>query len=154
MNKGVFVFKKICFTLAALVVTLAMAAVPVNAESGSWGFASTEISPIVSDAVTPQATCSAGYLCVWVNRNFGGAKRSIFSDDSDWSNNPQSQCRNGTWSDCASTAWNNGNFCDVQLWNLPNYRNQALLVERGEIFTDLSAVFFNDAATSNLWVNC
>lgn len=149
-------YKRVISVVAALFAVLAIAtAVPANAEPGPNASAAAQISPIVTDSISPQAReCASGDLCFWVNAGYSGARGRVSGNNPNWTDFAQSSCRNGTWSDCASSVWNNGQRCDVQLWSQPNYVDQVRTVRRGASFDDLRSIYFNDATTSNKWVNC
>jgi hypothetical protein len=140
-------------TLFALVAATATASLPANADP-SPGSAAGRLSPIVNMPVSPQAACWGGYLCFWVDTYYEGAQGGVQYDNRNWAAFPQSQCRSGTWTDCASSLINAGNHCDVELWNLPDYREIRLLVRRGDVNPNLVRSVFNDAASSNRWVYC
>jgi|SRR5215475_9948781 len=73
-----------------------------------------------ADATGPitvtDTSCAGGDLCFWVNINKGGAKGRVSGNNDYWTW-PQTQCQEGTWSNCASSIWNNGNTCDVWVFD-------------------------------------
>jgi hypothetical protein len=150
------VFKKTFLLLVAAVAMLgAVLALPANAEPVA-GSASARVSPIASDAVSPQVrVCDGGDLCFWVDYNYQGARGRVEGNNPRWADFPQPACtRHRNWSNCASSVWNNGDRCDVELWSQPNYVDQFRVLRRGDSWADLRDVMFNDAIDSNRWVNC
>jgi hypothetical protein len=49
----------------------------------------------------------------------------LFGKNSDWSTFKHAACPNGTWSNCASSVYNNGDNCRAQLWNAVGFKNTA-----------------------------
>jgi hypothetical protein len=154
--------------IGAAAVTLCLGAVmPATASA-------TPAAPATANAVSEQAAspnvtpiCPAGSLCFWVDQNYGGPRGQFSGDNPAWGSYPQSQCQdgsgggpysNGTWNDCASSLYNNGNSDAVQVWRDSNYRSDSTCVPRGTLWASLpkwqtnSGEPMNDEISSNRWV--
>ncbi len=71
---------------------------------------------------------------------------------------PQASCANGTWNNCASSIQNNGNNCDVNVYDFAGYSGASLRITRGTYISNLSGYWitypfdsWNDDIQSNRW---
>ncbi|WP_329205796.1 peptidase inhibitor family I36 protein [Streptomyces sp. NBC_00683] len=110
------------------------------------------------------AGCTAGNLCFWVNDNWNDGPGRLYGDNPDWGVYSHSTCQTGTWADCASSVYNNGNSCTATVYYLENYRAPKLTISRQSGYSSLSAVQlgydddgnwvpgnWNDNIRSNKW---
>jgi hypothetical protein len=77
------------------------------------------------------ASCPASYLCVWVNSNFGGDRGKFEDKNTNWTEFKDHECyypaaahdADGTWNDCASSAYDNGTSSTpyAVVWQNVNY---------------------------------
>jgi hypothetical protein len=115
-----------------------------------------QLAPEVSLAPTGAAgvldsSCDAGYLCFWVHADYLGARGRFAGNNAHWSNYPQSQCQDGNWNDCASSAKNRGTSCTAHLHQHSSYGGDRHSIGRGVNRPHLSTYNFNDKASSNSW---
>jgi Peptidase inhibitor family I36 len=104
-----------------------------------------------------------GDLCFWVNIGWGGAKGHVAGNNGNWAVFPQAQCAGGTWNDCASSAFNDGNFDAVRLRQDVNGGGGFFCIPKGVGYSNFTRLAFsnganlNDAVSSNYWqgtANC
>lgn len=104
-----------------------------------------------------------GDLCFWVNIGWGGAKGHVAGNNGNWAVFPQAQCAGGTWNDCASSAFNDGNFDAVRLRQDINGGGGFFCIPKGVGYSNFTRLSFsnganlNDAVSSNYWqgtANC
>jgi hypothetical protein len=102
-------------------------------------------------------SCAPGDLCFWVHADKGGAKGRVSGNNTAWGW-PQASCANGTWNNCASSIQNNGNNCDVNVYDFAGYSGASLRITRGTYISDLSGYWitfpfdsWNDDIQSNRW---
>jgi hypothetical protein len=111
----------------------------------------------IGGAVTQDTGCAPGDLCFWVDTNKGGAKGRVSGNNQSWGF-PQASCTNGTWNDCASSIQNNGESCDVNVYENAGYGGHKLTIRRGDYISDLTGYWitfpidsWNDDIQSNRW---
>ncbi|WP_327371257.1 peptidase inhibitor family I36 protein [Streptomyces sp. NBC_01217] len=105
------------------------------------------------------AGCTAGNLCFWVNDNWNDGPGRLDGNNPDWGVYSHSTCGSGTWEDCASSLYNNGNNCTAHVYYLENYQTPKLSISRQSGYNSLSAVplgygvsgNWNDNIRSNNW---
>ncbi|MER5897561.1 peptidase inhibitor family I36 protein [Streptomyces sp. NPDC001876] len=105
------------------------------------------------------AGCTAGNLCFWVNDNWNDGPGQLYGNNADWGVYSHSTCSTGTWEDCASSLYNNGNSCVASVYFLENYQTPKLSISRQSGYNSLSAVplgygvdgNWNDNIRSNKW---
>lgn len=148
---------RVVTVLSALVLTVAgLVLVPASPAAATQNTLAS-VAPITSVAVAGREDCPRGYVCFWVNPNFGGAMGKLAGNNLDWSAFGQSQCASGTWDDCASSTFNNGNDCAVDLYTGKAYTGHNLWEQRGSYRANLSldrdpdGKPFNDRFSSNVW---
>lgn len=120
-----------------------------------------------SSDVSPMAwtDCPLTYFCVWVDGDYEGPRGQFKESNLSWGSFFQSACPSGTWSDCASSGFNNGTSgMGVVVWNEPghDHGNSRCLPKgwRHPYFTqvhwnDNAAQNINDKISSNQWTwNC
>jgi len=116
------------------------------------------IAPQSSQAVAAANPCGLpGSLCFWVDIGWGGHKGHVAGNNGNWGVFPQAQCNGGTWNDCASSAFNDGNFDAVRLRQDINGGGGFFCIARGLGYSDFRKLHFsngaglNDAVSSNYW---
>ncbi|MFD3583275.1 peptidase inhibitor family I36 protein [Streptomyces sp. NPDC058683] len=94
------------FRLAAVLAATALAAFIGLTLPGSA--AAADGHSAASAAVSPQAVsdCPNTWFCFWQDANYSSTPGKVQGDNADWRRFSHSGCYNGTWSDCASSAWN------------------------------------------------
>jgi hypothetical protein len=152
--------------IGAAAVTMCLGAVlPATASATPAAPAAT--NAVSHGAVTPNATplCPAGSLCFWVDQNFGGARGQLSGNNTDWGVFTQPSCQdgagggpysNGTWNDCASSLFNNGNSDAVMVYRDSGYRSNSYCVPKGVSRAALpvwpsTSEPMNDEISSNQW---
>ena len=116
----------------------------------------------VKAALAPPAGCSSGNICFWRNANWGDGPGELSDRNPNWGVFAHQACPNHTWSNCISSAYNNGVSCSAVLWAGTNYtgdsRTHSLTLDRGgyEInmaANEVSGNAFNDVISSNSWAS-
>jgi hypothetical protein len=108
--------------------------------------------------------CPSTYLCFWVNADWGGAMGKVAGTNPWWGARPaftQSQCKSGTWNDCASSLVNHGEFDNAIVYQNINYGGGSQCIEIGTTFyIDLAHNTYqsngqsmNDSISSNQWTS-
>ncbi len=133
--------------LAASAVPAAASALPVPA---------THAAP---NAPAASATCVSGYFCFWVNAGYVGARGQLAGNNSNWTVFAQSQCKGGTWNDCASAGYNDGSSGDgVIVYQNAGFGGGAFCFPQFSVAPNFTQYEFsngaglNDAVSSNQWV--
>jgi hypothetical protein len=151
-------FRKLAVVLAVLVAAVAFSPMATAA----IGTAPAHTGPAAAAALAPEVavhdqpgvqitSCEDGYLCFWVNADYLGARGRFAGNNAHWSNYPQSQCQDGNWNDCASSAKNRGTQCTAHLHQHSSYGGERHDIGRGGNRPHLSAHNFNDKTSSNSW---
>lgn len=102
--------------------------------------------------------CTAGNLCFWNNVDYNDGPGQLSGTNADWFDFPHSSCPNGTWADCASSVYNNGNSCTARVWYLTSFGSPHLDIPRGTGYPHLTWVptglgnSWNDNIRSNSWI--
>ncbi|WP_420313611.1 peptidase inhibitor family I36 protein [Actinopolymorpha alba] len=111
------------------------------------------IAPDSTPDVTPAGyyDCPAGYLCAWVDTDYRGRMGQWSGNNRHWSAFSNSTCQTGSWNDCASSARNNGRYCDVLMYEHAGYGGTPWLLWRGEGQSNLGRRGANDKISSNSW---
>ncbi|MBU2668097.1 peptidase inhibitor family I36 protein [Actinoplanes bogorensis] len=68
--------------------------------------------------------CDSGSFCVWVNANFNDGPGQWPNNSNNylsWSHASCGYLNLRTWNNCASSVFNNGNNCNIQLYDDVNY---------------------------------
>jgi hypothetical protein len=143
--------------LFGVVAPAAMAATPAAAKA-----VPSNSAPAVVPAATPAAApagCSAGNVCFWNNINYNDGPGELSGTNASWFGFSHSSCPGGSWADCVSSIYNDGNSCTARLWYLTNFGSPSFTVARGTGYTNLtqlgtgiSGVSWNDNIESNDWV--
>jgi len=143
---------------------VSLAAVPAQASSqGTASHASAQAADRAA-AVAAFDGCPSTYLCFWVNASRGGAEGEVAGSNPDWADFAQSQCKSGTWNDCASSLVNNGTSGLGALeYENTNYKvsdgGDPLCMYDGEYIANLANGYYywtdgtsmNDSISSNNW---
>ncbi|MFI5841868.1 peptidase inhibitor family I36 protein [Catenuloplanes sp. NPDC051500] len=100
------------------------------------------------------ANCGATYLCFWNNTNYSDGPGKVSGSNTNWGNFSHSSCPDGTWSDCASSIYNNGTSCVAHVYYYENYGAPVLNVSRGSGYASLGTISgydWNNNIRSNNW---
>lgn len=119
-------------------------------------------------AASPNAMsdCPAGYLCAWVDGNFGRDRAQFAGDNEAWGLFSDPECvypsgggpfSNGTWNDCASSLYNHGNYDGVIVYRDNQYQSYSDCLPLGTSiqympFWPNTSETMNDEISSNKWV--
>jgi Peptidase inhibitor family I36 len=99
------------------------------------------------------ATCGAGYLCLYVDKNFYGSMGQFRQDNANLALIPKTG--GGTWNDVASSARNNGTTGrTVTLYRDKGYYTggtSPVCIGKGYTVANLTTYGLNDAASSIFW---
>lgn len=117
------------------------------------------VSPVTGPVtINGAADCPSGHVCFWSDPQFKGRMGRLAGNNSDWSVFPQEDCAaTRNWENCASSTFNNGNQCTVNLYKDPRYGGTYLWEQRGSLRYDLHydrdqyGQSFNDTISSNKW---
>jgi Peptidase inhibitor family I36 len=147
--------KKLAIVFAAVVTAAAFAqpaGAVIAAPTGSTA-ATAHLAPetTLKEAATTDSSCEASYLCFWVHADYLGPRGRFAGNNPHWSSYPQSQCQDGNWNDCASSAKNRGTSCTAHLHQHSTYGGDRHSIGRGGNRPHLSAYGFNDKTSSNSW---
>jgi peptidase inhibitor family I36 len=124
--------------LFALVVGLGQ---PVSAAPNDGQTLTTAV-PVAAVAVPPG--CSSGNLCFWNGADYGDGPGELSGSNSNWRAFSHSSCRkpnnpsDRTWSDCASSIYNNGTSCTAVVWLAAGYGEGHEALARGQGVRNLS----------------
>jgi hypothetical protein len=152
--------KRILGVLAALLLALTLTPAVAQAAGNSGGGSGSSAAALAPEVkatgeITPAQTCAAGDLCFWVHINYGGARGRVAGNNTNWGVFSQSQCANGTWSNCASSIINNGTQCTAYQYDGTSYGGDWMYLLRGannpDLRTTISAGNWNDRISSNRW---
>lgn len=120
-------------------------------------------APVAASSVTPlaiPASCAPhhGDLCIYNNANYNDGPGLFAGPNPDWTIFPHASCPSGTWNDCVSSLWNNGNTDAVGLYQNINYGGAGVCWEKGTGAANLNGVDYpgtninmNDTFSSNFW---
>lgn len=121
-------------------------------------------SAVRSFAVHPMsdpADCPSTYLCMWVDKNWVGKMGKVNGNNKSWTGSAfaQSYCAGGTWNDCASGLYNNGQYDEVEVFQDANYLGGHGCIPIGTTaYADLADYTWgqngepvNDSISSNYW---
>lgn len=129
-------------------VTTASAAASHAAVAKAAGHTAAGPGPSVPGSYT---SCPASDLCFWVNANWGGDMGRFAGSNPWWGDYSQSQCRGGTWNDCASALYNNGTQDNAIVYQNINYGGQAQCIEqRTTFYSDLAHNYYDNGSGSNM----
>jgi hypothetical protein len=105
------------------------------------------------------SVCPSTYLCFWVNSGFTANWGKFAGNNPSWGAYSQSECKGGTWNDCASSLYNNGEHDQALVWQNNSYKGGYTCVARGTtMYSNLanwtysdSSASMNDSISSNDW---
>ncbi|MDQ0598844.1 hypothetical protein QF037_003189 [Streptomyces canus] len=144
--------KRLLSVAAGAVLAVAGLAGTSAASSGGVAGTSAALPSSVAIAAAPVG-CDSGNLCFWNGENYTGAGPGELSGrNSNWGVFGQSACPNGTWSDCASSAYNNGVSCNAVMWTGTNYSGGFYRLSRGSGETQFASSH-NNNFSSNSWIS-
>lgn len=120
------------------------------------------VAPVTAPVNAPVTTngladCPGGYVCFWVDWHYEGPMGKLYGNNTNWSVFSQPECDRQNWEDCASSTFNNGNECAVNLYKDPGYGGEFLWEQRGSVRYNLNnnkdkyGRSFNDTISSNKW---
>jgi hypothetical protein len=108
---------------------------------------------------SPWEGCDPTYFCFWVNAFYGGDMGVFQGDNPVWGDYADAECQTGTWSNCASSAINNGTSGDaVEMYEGNYYTGESWCVPDNSAVADFAGFTYengdqlNDSVNSNLWV--
>jgi hypothetical protein len=146
----------IATALAAVsAATLTLTAIPGAAQAAA----------VDRESLSPEAwtDCPQTYFCVWVDGNYQGPRGQFQDSNPSWGSFYQSACRSGTWSDCASSGFNNGTSgMGVVVWDESGYYGHSRCLPKGwrhpyftQVYWGDGSANINDKISSNEWSwNC
>jgi hypothetical protein len=151
--------RRLSVVLVALVLGAAglvlVPALPATAAAAALASVAPATEPVT---INGAADCPSSYVCFWSDPQFKGRMGKLAGNNPTWSVFPQPDCgRTRNWEDCASSTFNNGNRCSVNLYKDPDYRGTYLWEQRGSLRYDLNhdkdqhGLSFNDTISSNKW---
>ncbi|MFC8424801.1 peptidase inhibitor family I36 protein [Streptomyces sp. NPDC057236] len=119
----------------------------IAAVLGTAALAGLGIAVTATPASAAWTDCSSGALCAYLGDNGAGDPGEVFGDNT---NLLQYNKFNN-----AESVYNNGNDCDVRIYNGTGYTGSSFLLLRGYVISNLdsyrSGIFADDLA-SNRWV--
>src|SRR5262249_39547879 len=150
-------------TLSALCLVAALVAMPIAAFAQPAPVASTKVTGVSGSSgpgmiIAAPAGCGSGALCFWRGNNTPGGTQGpgqLAGRESKLAVVSHPSCQTGTWNNCASYAFNNGNNCTAVMWDGTGYTfgaAGAVWIDRG-FGVDLTTLGFNDKASSNSWIS-
>ncbi|MGP4013813.1 peptidase inhibitor family I36 protein [Streptomyces sp. 4N124] len=160
------IWTRITTAVAAIAITaLTLAALPGAAQASDLG--GNASSPVVAESapaesapangssdVSPQAwtDCPLTYFCVWVDGNYQGPRGQFEESNLSWGSFYQSACPSGTWSNCASSGFNNGTSgMGVVVWDEPGHdHGHSRCLPKGWRHPYFTQVHWNDNPTQNI----
>jgi hypothetical protein len=146
--------------LFTLVLSMAgLVAIPTSAAAARANDAVASVAPVTSAmTATSKGACPASYVCFWVDAYYSGPMGKFQGNNANWGSYTQSSCQTGTWENCASSTFNNGNSCAVNLYMGRSYDGSYLWEQRGSFRDNLAydldqnGKSFNDTISSNYWM--
>jgi Peptidase inhibitor family I36 len=115
-------------------------------------------TPLASGAPSAQSDCPAGDFCVWVNAGYSDGPARFAGNNANWLDFSHSTCQTGTWSDCASSGYNHGNYDAVEVYRDINYGGDSACLPLGWSLSNCAGYVwpgtgdnFNDSISSNYW---
>ncbi|WP_143674230.1 MULTISPECIES: peptidase inhibitor family I36 protein [Streptomyces] len=114
------------------------------------------LAPSAQAAVT-DCPNESGYLCFWVNANYGGAMGKVSGNNTYWGNFTGGCNSTQRWNDCASAIRNEGLSCEAVVYEAANYGGSSWVINRDTQAADLtkwgkpSGGNWNDVISSNNW---
>ena len=118
--------------LFALVVGLGQ---PVSAASNDSPTLTATVS--VAAAAAPPG-CSAGNLCFWNDTARTDGPGELSGTNSNWAAFSHSSCPSNTWTNCASSLYNNGTSCTAVVWLTAGFTEGREFLGRGQGVTNLA----------------
>jgi hypothetical protein len=149
--------RPLVIALYALVLNLAGLVLAPASPAAAAKNTLASVAPVTDVVVTGKADCPGGYVCFWVHAYYQGPMGKLAGNNLSWGAFPQSQCATDTWEDCASSTFNNGNSCAVDLYTGRAYTGYNLWEQRGSYRDNLAlnrapdGQSFNDRISSNVW---
>ncbi|MEU9199298.1 peptidase inhibitor family I36 protein [Streptomyces sp. NPDC048332] len=114
---------------------------------GTAALAGLAIAATATSASAAWSDCSSGALCAYLGDSGAGDPGEVFGDNS---NLEQYNKFNN-----AESVYNNGNNCDVRIFNGTGYTGSYWVLERGYVVSNLDTFrngIFADDLASNRWV--
>jgi hypothetical protein len=172
--KGTTVSNQFTHVRGRFVVVLAVAAAAallgIGLPLAGSAHAATAPPPAAAAAATSATqlaeptSCAShpGDLCIYNNAGYKDGPGLFAGDNANWTQFPHTSCPKGTWNDCVSSLWNNGNVDAVSLYENANYGMPGACWVKGTGASDLNGLDYpgtninmNDTFSSNYWfANC
>jgi hypothetical protein len=110
-------------------------------------------STVPALAEAPPVGCPATYFCFYADPGYSGGMGKVQGDNANFKafSTSTHNCGNGNWDNCVSSAYNNGTRCTVFLWSDAGYRGKMLTLAKGQGYSNLKSVNFDDTLSSNHW---
>ncbi|MBE8474358.1 peptidase inhibitor family I36 protein [Streptomyces justiciae] len=121
----------------------------IAAAIGAAALAGLGVAATATPASAAYSDCSSGALCAYLSDNGVGDPGEVFGDNS---NLLQYNKFNN-----AESVYNNGNSCDVRIYDQTGYTGDSFVLHRGYVINNLDAYEngdFADDLASNKWINC
>ncbi|MGW0456739.1 peptidase inhibitor family I36 protein [Streptomyces tendae] len=119
----------------------------IAAAFGAAALAGLGIAATATPASAAWSDCDSGALCAYLSDGGGGTPGQVFGNNT---NLEQYNKFNN-----AESVYNNGNSCDVRIYDERNYTGNYWILERGYVVSNLDAFRngdFADDLASNQWV--
>jgi len=128
---------------AMAVVALFAVVVGLSQPASAVPNAELTLTATVSAAVTAAPSgCSSGNLCFWNGTNYSDGPGELSNSNSNWHAFSHSSCTasasGGTWTNCASSIYNNGTNCTAVVWLSAGYSEGNEYLARGQGVTNLA----------------
>jgi hypothetical protein len=129
-----------------------------------WGFvvaAPAQAAPVSSETTfAAPAGCGSGNLCFWNNSGFNDGPGQLAGTNPNWGVFAHGSCPSGTWDNCVSSLFNNGNTSAANVWRYTNYGGAGACWAKGTGNSNLASVNYpgtsvnmNDTISSNNWAS-
>ncbi|WP_327317357.1 peptidase inhibitor family I36 protein [Streptomyces sp. NBC_01235] len=121
----------------------------IAAAVGAAALAGLGIAATATPASAAWSDCSSGALCAYLGDSGAGDPGEVFGDNT---NLEQYNKFNN-----AESVYNNGNSCDVRIYDEQNYGGNSFVLHRGNAVYNLDTWYdgtYADDLASNRWINC
>lgn len=114
---------------------------------GTAALAGLGIAATATPASAAWSDCDSGALCAYLSDSGGGTPGQVFGDNSNLLQYNKF--------DNAESLKNNGNSCDVRIYDQTGYTGNSFILHRGNVVSNLDTFYNGDYAddvSSNRWV--
>ncbi|MDO0935737.1 peptidase inhibitor family I36 protein [Streptomyces sp. DG2A-72] len=121
----------------------------IAAVVGAAALAGLGIAATATPANAAWSDCSSGALCAYLSDNGGGDPGEVFGDNTN--------LLQFNKFDNAESVYNNGNSCDVRIYDQTGYSGNSFILHRARVVSNLDTWMngnFADDVASNRWINC